>query len=108
MKRLLSLLIFFTACVSAAQQFSMDQLQGAWWAKEPSPTAAFAIHGNEVWYDFDSRYHPARIEGDLLIVDLGAELGEVRSRIISVGDGRLVLQNLDAPSEPTTYTLAEP
>ena len=86
----------------------MSQLQGAWWAKEPSPTAAFAIQGNQVWFDYDSQYHPVKVENNILIFDHGPVLGVHKSKIISVGNGRLVLQDFVDSSKIEVYTLAEP
>ena len=72
-------------------QFRIEQLQGAWWSDFQNPTADFAIHGNEVWLDFDAGYHPCRIEGDMLIFELGG--GEtVKSKIVSLQDDQLVLE----------------
>lgn len=88
--------------------FDIRQLQGAWWSQEPSPTVAFAIDGDEAWFDYDSNYHPVRVEGDVLIFDHGPEMGLAKSKIISVGNGRLVLQDLDDASQRRVYTLSEP
>ena len=111
MKRFLQSLLLLVPAISSytsAEQFNIGQLQGAWWAQDPGPTAAFAIQGNEVWYDYDSKYHPVKVENDILVVDHGPELGIVKSRIISVGNGRLVLQGVTYPSRAEAYTLAEP
>lgn len=91
-----------------AAQFSIRQLQGAWWAQEPSPTAAFAIDGDSAWFDYDNNYHPVRVDGDILIFDHGPGLGLAKSRIVSLGNGRLVLQDLDDPAQTRVYTLTEP
>jgi hypothetical protein len=77
--------------VYAANDFKIEQLQGAWWSDLKNPTADFAILGDEVWLDFDAQYHPCKVEGDILIFDLGD--GEiVRSRIVSLQGDRLVLE----------------
>ena len=92
MRRILILTVL-SMCLSvgAGSTFKIEQLQGAWWSDLHNPTADFAIDGNEVWLDFDSKYHPCRIEGDILIFDLGG--GElVRSRIVSINGDRLVLE----------------
>jgi len=51
-------------CLSAepspAAKFNIRQLQGAWWAQEPSPTAAFAINGELAWFDFMCTHCPSR------------------------------------------------
>jgi hypothetical protein len=88
------LAIFLSATLlpaRAATDFKIEQLQGAWWSELQNPTADFAIHGDEVWLDFDSQYHPCKVEGDILTFDLGGG-GLVRSRIVSLQGDRLVLQ----------------
>ncbi len=77
--------------VYAGSTFEIKQLQGAWWSDLHNPTADFAIDGNEVWLDFDAKYHPCKIEGDILIFDLG-DGGLVRNRIVSINGDRLVLE----------------
>lgn len=85
------LLISLSSCTS--QRFTLDQLQGAWWSDTDNPTADFFIDGNQVWLDYDSDFHPCRIEEDLLIFDLGEDLGLVKNRIIDLSGNRLVLEN---------------
>jgi hypothetical protein len=80
--------------LSAAPKYKIKQLQGAWWSDFKNPTADFGIQGDQVWLDFDSAYHPCRIEGDILIFELGPELGPVKNRIVSIKGHHLVLQNL--------------
>lgn len=87
---------------------TLAQLQGAWWAQEPAPTVAFAIDGNCIWFDNDNQYHPLQLEDDVMVVDLGPDQGLVKSRIIRVGEGELVLQDIEAATPPRVYTLAEP
>jgi hypothetical protein len=77
----------------AASSFDIKQLQGAWWSDQKNPTADFAISDDKVWLDFDSEYHPCRIEGDTLIFELGSTMGSVRNRIISIEGNRLVLED---------------
>jgi hypothetical protein len=75
----------------AATDYKIEQLHGAWWSDMQNPTADFAIYGDEVWLDSDAEYHPCRIEGDILIFDLGG--GEMaRSRIVSLQGDQLVLE----------------
>ena len=71
----------------------MDQLQGAWWSDADNPTADFFIDGNQVWLDYDSEFHPCSIEGNILIFDLGEELGLVKNRIIIIDGDRLILED---------------
>ena len=85
---ILSATMLFNA--SAAAQFRMEQLQGAWWSDRQNPTADFAIHGNEVWLDSDAGYHPCRVEENILIFELGAEV--VWNRIVSLQGDQLVLE----------------
>lgn len=66
----------------------------------------FAVRGNEVWLDYDSRYHPCRLENNLLIFDLGEELGNVKNKVISIEENRLVLEHLGSRKR-TTYIRAE-
>lgn len=76
--------------------FKIDQLQGAWWSDLKNPTADFAIQGNEVWLDYDSQYHPCKIENDILIFNLGEGIGNVKKKIISIKGDALVLEALDS------------
>jgi hypothetical protein len=113
MKHFLHILLFLVPAVAScsnmsSEQISIGQLQGAWWSQEPGPTAAFAIQGNEAWFDYDSKYHPVKAENNILIFDHGPEIGLSRSKIISLDNGRLVLQDMTNPSEVEVYTLAEP
>jgi hypothetical protein len=97
-RTLLPAILAILLSAHAATDFRVEQLQGAWWSDLQNPTADFAIHGNEVWLDFDSQYHPCRVEGDILIFDLGG--GEfVRSRIVSLQGDRLVLQTPEDAEE---------
>jgi hypothetical protein len=80
----------------AAAHVSLEQLQGAWWSDTQSPTAAFAIRSNEVWLDSDSKYHPCKIEGDILVFKLGEKKDTVKNRIISVNDNLLILENVQS------------
>ena len=75
-------------------QFELKQLQGAWWSDSASPTADFSIAGDQVWLDYDSQYHPCKVEGDVLAFDLG-DLGLVKNRIISLKGNKLVLEHLE-------------
>ncbi len=80
--------------LSAAAKFEIKQLQGAWWSDFKNPTADFGIEGEKVWLDIDSKYHPCRLEDDVLIFELGPEIGSVKSRIVSIKGDSLVLENL--------------
>ncbi len=94
------------ALAFAAPKVDLNQLQGAWWSDLNNPTADFAIRGNEVWLDFDSQYHPFRIENDVLIFELGGDLGNTKQRIVSIDGDQLVLESLDAKKR-TIYTRKE-
>ena len=107
MKRLLILpiLSLFLSAYAGAE-FKIAQLQGAWWSDSQNPTADFAIHGDEVWLDSDSQYHPCRIEGDILVFDLGG--GELaRSRIVSLQGDRLVLETSEGEHRRTLSRVKE-
>jgi hypothetical protein len=80
------------ASVSCSAFYSLNQLQGAWWSNFNNPTADFAINGNLVWLDTDSRYHPCRIEGDRLVFDLSEGQGRVVHKIVSIEDDALLLE----------------
>ena len=80
--------------LSAAPRFRIEQLQGAWWSDLTNPTADFGIRGEQVWLDSDSRFHSCKIEGDILIFELGPGIGPVKNRIISVKGNQMVLENL--------------
>ena len=90
----------------AGVEFTLEQLQGAWWSDMQNPTADFAINGNEVWLDADAKYHPCRIEGNILIFDLsGGEL--VRSRIVSLEGDQLVLETPAGEQSRTLHRAEE-
>ena len=93
---------FFMVLASAfsAEKYELTELQGAWWSDPANPTADFSIQGDQVWLDYDSQYHPCRIEGDVLVFDLG-DLGYVRNRIISLADNKLVLEHIETKRRRT-------
>jgi hypothetical protein len=84
----------------AAEKYELTQLQGAWWSDHTNSTADFSIDGEQVWLDYDSQYHPCRIEGDVLIFNLG-DLGYVRNRIISLVGNKLVLEHIETKQRRT-------
>lgn len=94
-KILIVTLMFILIFTSAfpAEKYGLTELQGAWWSDPTNPTADFSIEGDQVWLDYDSQYHPCRVEGDVLIFDLG-DLGYVRNRIISLEGNKLVLEHI--------------
>ncbi len=77
----------------AAPKFELKQLQGAWWSDSSAPTAEFGIHGEQVWVDSDSEYHPCKIDGDILIFQFDADR-VVKNRIVSLKGDRMVLQDM--------------
>ena len=87
-------LLFFLSPLRAEPTFILAQLEGAWWSDSDlsSPTAAFAVRGDQVWLDHSAQYHPCRIEDDVLVFQLN--YGEVRNRIISLNVDKLVLESL--------------
>lgn len=87
----------------AASDVTLDQLQGAWWSDPSAPTADFGIHGDQVWLDSDSAYHPCRIEEGVLIFELPPDLGQVRNSIVRHDGDRLVLRN-EGTGQTTTLT----
>ena len=105
----MSLLIFVTSMSAcSAETVGNGELQGAWWSDSNNPTADFAIHGNQVWLDYDSQYHPCTVEGDVLVFDLGPGLGSVRNRIISLKDDKLVLKHMETEQERTLTRAKQP
>jgi hypothetical protein len=92
--------------LSAAPQFKIEQIEGAWWSDPKNSTADFGIRGNQVWLDSDSGYHPCKIDGDILIFDLGPEVGLVRNKIISLKGDVMVLES-EATKQRATLTRAK-
>jgi hypothetical protein len=86
--------VLLSLSLSAAPKFKIKQLQGAWWSDLKNPTADFGIQGEQVWLDSDSGYHSCKIEGDILIFELGPEIDPVKNRIISVKGNHMVLESL--------------
>ena len=57
MKKLIFTIILMTSIQAFAESnYTLEQLQGAWWADFSDPTAYFAIHDHEVWLDYDHTY----------------------------------------------------
>lgn len=97
MKKILVLLaLSVSISVIAATTVSIEQLQGAWWSDTRNPTADFAIRGDEVWLDYDATYHPCKVEGDILIFELGKGQDPVKNRIISLQGDQMILENLQS------------
>ena len=107
---LVSMSLVLPGCDGEGQGHSLDALQGAWWSDPEAPTADFAIHGEEIWLDFDSAYHPCRIAGgDTLVYDLGPDLGTIRRRIVSLDEDGLVLESsVQGALTLTTYRRQAP
>jgi len=96
MKNIILILTFIlTLSACSTTMIKIDNLQGAWWSDFKNPTADFGISRNEVWLDYDSQYHPCKIEGDILVFDLGMGHGLVKYRIISLNGDILYLQNIE-------------
>ena len=97
-------LFLIVASAFSAEKYEVSKLQGAWWSDPANPTADFSIQGDQVWLDYDSQYHPCRIEGDVLVFDLG-DLGSVRNRIISLSENKLVLEHIETKRRRTLTNL---
>lgn len=95
---ILNMTIIWSLCIVSAQAFELTELQGAWWEESNAPTAAFAIHGDQVWVDSISDYRPCRIEDNLLIFELGPD-AVVKNRIISLDGNEMVLESLATGNE---------
>lgn len=95
--------MFSALSLQAGPRYKLAQLQGAWWSDFKSPTADFGISGDQVWLDMDAEYHPCRVEGDILIFDLGPTGGAVENRIISLKGDQMVLEGL-MTKQRTTLT----
>ena len=111
MIRLVSLmsLLLLSACASGGREYSLEDLDGARWSEEGAPTADFAISGNEIWLDLDAEYRPCRIEdGNTLVYEPLPGMGEIRRRIVSLGEDVLVLESVgEAVAEQRTYRRRE-
>jgi hypothetical protein len=88
--------LLLAACVCDAQQlYALENLQGSWWSDKNNPTADFAITDDEVWLDSDTKYHPCAItDNDILVFELGGDIGSVQHRILILDATTLVLENL--------------
>lgn len=100
--------VLLSLSLSAVPKFKIKQLQGAWWSDLKNPTADFGIQGEQVWLDSDSGYHSCRIEGDILIFELGPEIGPVKNRIISVKGNHMVLESLTTKQRRSLTRVALP
>ena len=85
--------MFFSTLAIASPKLTLKQLQGAWWSDPGAPTADFGIDKNQVWVDLDSKYHPCKLEGDILIFELGPDQ-IVKNKIISLKGDRMVLEDV--------------
>lgn len=85
--------------------YQLSQLQGAWWSDPGNPTADFAIHGDQIWLDIDSEFHPCRIDsGNTLVYDLGPGIGLIERRIVALDGNSLILENIkDSEITRTKY-----
>jgi len=92
-------------CAQKEKSYDLSDLEGAWWSDLENPTADFAIIGNEIWLDSDSNLRSCSVvDGDTLVYDLGPGVGEVRRRIVSLKDNKLVLEDLlEDQGVRTTY-----
>jgi len=107
MARISVFILLFVTSAFAAESYEIAQLQGAWWSDPANPTADFSIAGDQVWLDYDSQYHPCRVEGDVLIFDL-ADLGLVRNKIISLKGNMLILENIKTKQRRTLTHVKQP
>jgi hypothetical protein len=82
-------------------------VQGAWWSGPENPAADFAIHGDEVWLDYDSSYHPCRIEDDILVFEPGSGQGPVRNRILGIEGDTMLLESVVTGTKTTAICKAE-
>jgi hypothetical protein len=94
------------AFASQVRVYSLSDLEGAWWPEGESPTAEFAILGDEIWLDDDSDYHPCRIEDrDTLLYDPGPGRGVIERRIVLLEADTLVLESTaGGETNQATYT----
>ena len=89
-------------CVPGDRTVRVADLEGAWWSDPAGPTADFAIHDGQIWLDYDSRYRPLRVEeGNVLVYELGPDLGKMERKIIEWRVDRLVLE--DGAGRKTAY-----
>ena len=107
MKNISILIFLFAISALASSTLDLKQLQGAWWSDSANSTADFSIEGSQVWLDYDSQYHPCRIEGDVLVFDLG-NLGLLKNRIISLKCDKLVLEHLETKHARTLTRAKQP
>jgi hypothetical protein len=107
MKRISIVIFLFAIPAFAEAKFELKQLQGVWWSDPGNPTADFSIEGNQVWLDFDSQYHPCKVEGDVLVFDLG-DLGLAENRIVSLEGNELVLEHLETKQKRRLTRSAQP
>ena len=95
MNKIIVLIILYMSIPSfAVSGVTLGLLEGAWWGNFGAPSAEFAIQSDQVWLDYDSRYHPCKIDGDSLVFELGEGVGEVRNKIVSLDGNTLTLEHI--------------
>ena len=94
------------SCTQGTKSIAISALEGAWWSDTTAATADFAIHDSQIWLEYDSQYHPLKIEeGGILVYDLGPELGRFERIIVVLDEDKLILK--DDEGQTTTYVRRE-
>ncbi len=101
MARLFLSILLPALCLACASDPGIQQreLLGAWTSGGPS--FDFDIRDSTVLYEFDMQEHPYVLEGAVMVVDFGSELGIQRKRILALSTDSLVLQDVRAGTSAT-------
>jgi len=90
--RFLIFFLLFASCIHT--RINPDLLKGAWRSSHES--FDFDVRDKTILYEFDMQEHPYTLEGDLLTVDLGQDLGINRARVLKLTEKILILQELES------------
>ena len=93
-------------CVGA-ERYSLNQMQGSWWASKDVPVAAFAIKGIVLFGDWEGTYR-CEVKKNMFYIDHGkdsglGQFGVTKQKIVKLTKGKLTLQNTEPPYELYRY-----
>ena len=84
------------ATAGKARDFTLQDVQGYWWASCNDPAVQFAVQGDKYFGDFEGEFK-ARVENDMLVIEQGP--GAPVYRIIAASPQRLVLRPVAGPAQ---------
>ncbi len=83
--------LFSSVSIASENEYSLQDVQGAWWSSCDDPAADFVISGNSYTGDFEGTY-TCSVENNKLSVDFSPNGDVVQSIIIHADSNSLELQ----------------